>query len=277
MAAFSTIDYRVTGRVATVTMTRPKQLNSLTDSFVDDLNEVLDVVGADRGIRALVIRGSKKVFSVGMDLGSLDRGFADVEYFKAALRRLHQLFAHIEATDVPVVAVVEGLTRAGGLEMLLACDLVIVSTTARIADGHTPFGVIPGGGSTVRLPRKVGDQQARRLIYTGGWLVGEDAVKAGLALEAVAPDAVNDALDRLLAGLVDKPRATLGAAKPSYEQGRGNCPSRAQWRSNSRSSRCCSRPPIRLLAKGSPPIGRAVPPFGSDRELSSSRERRRCA
>lgn len=221
MAAFSTIDYRVTGRVATVTMTRPKQLNSLTDSFIDDLNEVLDNVGADRRIRALVIRGSKKVFSVGMDLGSLDRGFADVEFFKAALRRLHQLFAHIEATDVPVVAVVEGLTRAGGLEMLLACDLVIVSTTARIADAHTPFGVIPGGGSTVRLPRKVGDQQARRLIYTGGWLVGEDAVKAGLALEAVAPDAIDDALDRLLAGLVDKPRATLGAAKRAMNKGAG--------------------------------------------------------
>ena len=132
---------------------------------------MLDVVGADRGIRALVIRGSKKVFSVGMDLGSLDRGFADVEYFKAALRRLHQLFAHIEATDVPVVAVVEGLTRAGGLEMLLACDLVIVSTTARIADGHTPFGVIPGGGSTVRLPRKVGDQQGSTTDLHG-WLAG---------------------------------------------------------------------------------------------------------
>jgi enoyl-CoA hydratase/carnithine racemase len=219
MAAFITIDYRVVGRVATVTMTRPNQLNSITDLFIDDMNEVLDTVGADRRIRTLVIRGSEKVFSVGMDLALLDRGFADIEAFRSSLRRIHQLFLRIEEADLPVVAVVEGLTRAGGLELLLACDLVIVSTSARIADNHTPFGVIPGGGSTVRLPRKVGHQQARRLIYTGAWLVGEDAVTAGLALTAVAPEAIDVELDRLLAALVDKPRATLGAAKRAMNRG----------------------------------------------------------
>jgi enoyl-CoA hydratase/carnithine racemase len=105
--------------------------------------------------------------------------------------------------DVPGLAAVEGYALAGGFELMMACDVAIVRDDARIADHHATVGMVPGGGSSQRLPRLVGRQRALGLLLTGDRLIGVVAVAWGLAYRsapAAAFDAAVDALALQLAG-----------------------------------------------------------------------------
>jgi enoyl-CoA hydratase/carnithine racemase len=161
------------------------------------------------------------VFCVGLDLDLLTRAFADLGYFGSVLERFNAALHDIESLDVPVIAAVNGLTRAGGFELLLACDLVLAADEARIADHHAAFGMMPGGGATQRLPRKIGDQRARALLLTARWLGGAEAVGWGLALDSVPRAQLAGRVDALTAELVDKPRACAGAIKDAVAAGAG--------------------------------------------------------
>jgi enoyl-CoA hydratase/carnithine racemase len=121
---------------------------------------------------------------------------------------------------VPVVAAVNGLARAGGLELMLACDLVLIADEARVADHHLAFGIVPGGGSTQRLPRKVGAQRAREIIFTARWLTGAEAVEAGLALRSVPRAGLDAAVEELVARLRPLSRPCLAATKAAINEGR---------------------------------------------------------
>jgi enoyl-CoA hydratase/carnithine racemase len=210
---------QVQDRVLHVTIDRPESLGAVDEAVLEGLEAAIAAVRADRRLRALVITGTGDAFCVGLDLGLLRRAFGDLAYFRAVLERFNALLFDLEALDVPVLAAVNGLTRAGGFELLLACDLVLVAEDARIGDVHTRFGVLPGGGATQRAPRKLGSQRARELILTARWLTGREAVDYGIALRAVPRDALDGAVDELLAGLVDKPRDCLGAAKHAIVAG----------------------------------------------------------
>ena len=205
--------YDVTQRVAHVTFNRPDSLNSITEQVLSDLDAVISAVQDDESVRAMVLRGSGRAFCVGLDLELLQRAFSDAGYFASVIRRLGDLLLRLEDLPVPVVGVANGLARAGGMEILLACDMVIVADEARIGDNHTNFGVMPGGGSTARLPRKIGDQRAKELILTARWLTGPEAVDYGVALRSVPETELDDAVEELLAGLRDKSRNCSAAVK----------------------------------------------------------------
>ena len=90
---------------------------------------------------------------------------------------------------------VHGFALAGGLELALACDMALAAEDARMGDQHANFGLMPGGGSTQRLPRRVGMQRAMELLTTGRWLSGKEAVEWGLALRAVPDESLEDELE----------------------------------------------------------------------------------
>lgn len=211
--AFTTLGLVREGRTAWIRFTRPDHLNSLSEGALRDLDGALDLVEADEGIRALVITGAGKAFSVGLDLDLLTRAFAEPTYFESVLTRLGALCLRLESLPVVTIAAVNGLARAGGFELMLACDLVLIAEEARIGDVHTVHGVVPGGGSTVRLPRVVGAQRAREIFLTGRWVPPSEAVALGLALEAVPLADLDDAARALADRLVDKSRNCLGAVK----------------------------------------------------------------
>lgn len=210
---YDTLDLTVDGRVAWIRFTRPERLNSITEDVLSDLEAALGAATAAEQVRAAVLTGSGRAFSVGLDLDLLDRAFREPDYLDGVITRLGALLRTIERLPVPVVAAVNGLARAGGFELMLACDLVVISEEARIGDVHTPFGVIPAGGATVRLPRVVGVQRAREILLTGRWLTAQEAVELGLALHAVPAAELTAAAAELAARLTDKPRECLGALK----------------------------------------------------------------
>jgi len=216
----TSINFEKHDRVAYVTFTRPAQLNSVTEEVLTDLFAAIETL-ADDDLVALVLRGTGPAFCVGLDIELLERAFADHTYFESVLRRFGALLLALEALEIPVVAAVNGLARAGGFEMMLACDLAIASHDARISDGHTSFGVMPGGGSTQRLQRRIGDQRAKELIMTARWLTADEASAYGLVLTAVPGDQLTATVEDLLEELRSKPSSVLRAVKRAMNRGSG--------------------------------------------------------
>jgi len=206
-------------RVAWVTFARPERLNSITEAWLDELPRALDAVERDPEIRALVLTGAGRAFSVGLDLDLLARAFAEPEYFGSVIRRLNRILLRLGSIDLPVVAAVNGLARAGGFELIVASDLVVIAETARISDDHGRFAVMPAGGSTQLLPRRIGAARATELLWTGRWLDGHQAVALGLALRAVPAEALAAEVEALVSRLRDKPRAWLAAIKRVIREG----------------------------------------------------------
>lgn len=204
----------VSGQVMTVTLDGPGSLNSLTPTVLHSLDAALDTAEASTSLRALVVRGTGKAFCVGMDIDFLGECFADpFGVFLPFIRRYHEVLDRLEALPIPSVAAVNGLARAGGFELLLACDFVVAADEARVADTHRDFGVVPGAGAAVRAARKLGDQKARALLLAGRWLSGAEMTEWGLALTNVPLAQLDDEVQRLTGQLCGRSRPVTAAVK----------------------------------------------------------------
>jgi enoyl-CoA hydratase/carnithine racemase len=120
---------------------------------------------------------------------------------------------------VPVVAAVEGYAMAGGFELMQACDIALVRDDAQLADNHSNFGQVPGGGGSQRLPRLVGRQRALGLILTGDRLTGAQAASWGLAYRALAPESFDAGVQELAEQLAGKSREALARSKRLIHRG----------------------------------------------------------
>lgn len=208
-----TLNYEVRDRVAYITFTTPDRLNSITEDRLTELGVVLDSVEADQTLHAMTLTGQGRAFCVGDDLDFLKVAFKDLDLFEDFLRRFNDILLRLERVEIPVVAVVNGIARAGGFETTLACDIILIADEAMIGDHHTHVGVMPGGGATQRLPRRIGAQAAKELIWSARWLTGVEAVACGLAFKSVPLEKLYDECEALLAGFRDKPREVLAVVK----------------------------------------------------------------
>ncbi|MEV0592759.1 enoyl-CoA hydratase/isomerase family protein [Nonomuraea cavernae] len=210
----TTVETHVTGTVMTITLNGPDRLNSLSPEVIDGLNTALDAAERDASLRSIVITGVGKAFCVGMDIGFLGECFEDpAGVFVPFIRRFHEFLDRLEAFPLPSVAAVNGLARAGGFELLLACDFVVAADEARVGDTHSDFGIIPGAGASQRAPRKLGDQRARALLLTGRWLTGPELVGWGLALASAPLADLDDEVARLTDSLAGRSRTVTATIK----------------------------------------------------------------
>ena len=207
-------------RVATLTLNRPQALNALSPQMVEEFHSALEEVEGDASLRALVVRGAGRAFCAGADLTFFETAFDDRPALSAYLTRFNEALHRLEALPLPTIAVVHGFALAGGLEVLLACDLALAAEDARLGDQHINFALMPGGGSTQRLPRRIGMQRALELMLTGRWLSGREAAEWGLVLRAAPPDRLEAEVGALLAALRDKSREALGWIKGAALKGR---------------------------------------------------------
>ena len=199
--------------IATITLDRPDAMNALGRELLAELASALDDVAADESVKALVLRGNGRAFCAGADLKTFEALFQDPAHLPGYIREINDVLFQLEGLPVPVIAVVHGFALAGGLELMMACDMVVVEETARIGDQHVNFGLMPGGGSTQRLPRLVGSQRAMELLTTGRWLSGAEAAEWGLALRSVPAEGLDEELEKLLEPLRTKSREGLSLIK----------------------------------------------------------------
>jgi enoyl-CoA hydratase len=178
----------VKGRVALITLNRPKQLNALNARLMQELGDALYAFDADEAIGAIVIAGSEKAFAAGADIAAMkDWNFLDVYRDDYITRD----WEHIRNVRKPVVAAVSGYALGGGCELAMMCDIVIAARGAKFGQPEINLGTFPGAGGTQRLPRAVGKAKAMDLILTARMMDADEAERAGL-VSRVVPD------DRLL-------------------------------------------------------------------------------
>lgn len=202
------------GSVATLTLNRPAQLNAITWEMVDAFDAAVSTVVAVPDVRAILITGAGRAFSAGGDLKSYQALQRDPVGFPRFVAALHAAFARLRTLPVPVLALINGVTAAGGLELALSCDIAMIAQSARIGDCHLNFGQMGGGGVLTLLPRFVGIARATELVVSGRLLGAAEALDWGL-VSRVCPD------DRLTAealGLVEQiaAKSPLAVANAKY-------------------------------------------------------------
>lgn len=176
------------GVVRILTLNRPERRNALDDALVEGLNVALSDAEQDSATQCVVINGNGKSFCAGADLQFFLGLHAEHGTPIAFLRRVSALVTRLETSPLPVVAAVHGHAVAGGLELALGCDVVVATESALIGDGHVKNNLLPAGGSSVRLARKVGDSLGRWLSLTGSLVPARRLAEAGWIHEVV-PDA----------------------------------------------------------------------------------------
>lgn len=167
---------RVAG-VMWIHLSRPQAMNALSPAMLDVIGDAIDAAAIDDGVRCVVFVGEGKAFCTGADLSTVPGGGAGLEAFVA---KASLTMSRIEALEKPVIACLNGVTLAGGLELALCADIVVASASAQIGDGHVNFGLLPGAGGSVRLARAIGPGRARYLLYSGLRLSAVDMERWGL-------------------------------------------------------------------------------------------------
>lgn len=216
---YTNIKLETENSVATLRLNRPDALNALNWDLLEELSAAISDVEKDEGVKALVVRGEGRAFCSGADLTFFETAFENTSQLTTYVKKLNGCFLQLEALPIPVIALVHGFALAGGLELMLACDMTLAAEDARIGDQHANFGLMPGGGSTQRLPRRIGMQRAMELLTTGRWLSGAEAASWGLVLRAVPAESLDQELEELLALLRTKSRPGLGWIKSVTRQG----------------------------------------------------------
>ena len=183
-----------TSRVtAVVTLSRPDRLNAIDWEMLRQLDAVIAGLSQRSDLCCVLVTGAGRAFSAGGDLESYIQLQRDPVAFPRFVADIHRVFGGLRDLPVPVVALVNGVTAAGGLELLLNCDVTLVARSARIADGHLNFGQMGGGGVLTLLPRVVGLQRASELIFSGRFLSADEAVEWGLAVRTVEDSELREA------------------------------------------------------------------------------------
>jgi enoyl-CoA hydratase len=198
---------RQQGDVRWLSLNRPQRRNALNPGLVTALRREILAAMADLGTAAVVITGEGPSFCSGADLQHLHALASDGGDPVAFLAEVSDCFTGIEQSPKPVVAAVHGHVVAGGLELALACDVVVAREGTFLGDGHVTNGLVPAGGASVRLPRKVGEPLARWLMLTGELLPAEAFTASGF-VHAIAPAGQFDAV---IAGVLDALRGSPAA------------------------------------------------------------------
>jgi enoyl-CoA hydratase/carnithine racemase len=208
------------GWVAELVLDRTEAMNALSTEVARQLAAACDALAADRRIRAVVLCSSDpRAFCVGADLKERD----GVDNAELARQRtlLRAAFNGVLALPMPVVAAVHGFALGGGLELALSCDLIVADPSAVLALPEVSVGVIPGGGGTQLLPRRVGLAKAAELIFTARRVTATEALGLGLIDRLASPTRVHAEARELAETIAANSPVGLRAAKHALRAGFG--------------------------------------------------------
>ena len=205
------------GAIAQVWLNRPSKKNSLTLAMLEELDGFVSTIVEDESVSALVIRGVEQTFCSGYDLSHLDQDFIGSMKGLEISQRISDICARIYAARVPSVAVLEGWTLAGGLELMLACDFALAADDAKIADFHLKRSLFPGAGPLYRLPRMIGIRRTKELMLAGRVLSGSEAEQWGLVNASMPSDQLEKGIQQFLAGILASSSLAMRVTKMAID------------------------------------------------------------
>ncbi len=206
--------YTQKGATAWLTLNRPKAMNALSLSIVGRMEELLPQIAADDSVRVVVLTGAGSAFCAGADLKEVLAG-KDLPPGEPDMldRMCYNVMKPLRDFPKPVIAALNGITMAGGLELVMCCDIVLASEDARIGDAHANFGVYPGAGGAAVLPRLIPHNVAKYLLFTGKTLSAAEMKGYGLVNEVVPADQLEQATTDLAELIASKSPIALQRMK----------------------------------------------------------------
>lgn len=207
------------GGVRLVTLNDHTNRNPISDpAMIEALLTALDQANRDDTVSVLVLTANGSAFSAGGDIKAMrDRtglsGGTPMQVAQNYRRSIQQLPLALNAMDIPTIAAVNGPAIGAGCDLALMCDIRIASAKARFGETFVTLGIIPGDGGAWFLPRLVGLEKAAELILTGRIIDADEALRCGMVLKVVEPEALLDEALGLARAMAEKPRGALRLAK----------------------------------------------------------------
>jgi 2-(1,2-epoxy-1,2-dihydrophenyl)acetyl-CoA isomerase len=213
---FETVTYELDKNVATITMDRPDALNALSQQLIADLDGAIRQASVDNA-RAVILAGNGRAFCAGGDLHdmqSLGESEGNIAAFlEAPLGALHQVIKLIRETPIPFVAAVNGVCAGAGVNLALACDMVVAEEDASFREAFVRIGLSPDCGGTFFLPRAIGEKLAAELLMMGDSIPAQRALEMGM-INSVGPAAdLAEEAKRVAAKLAAGPTGSIGRIK----------------------------------------------------------------
>lgn len=199
------------GHVGIIQLNRPKQLNALNLDLMKQLVDALENFDSDEAIRVIVLAGNDRAFAAGADINDMVDSTVVEQYTRNQFAR----WERIKKIRKPIVAAVSGFALGGGCELMMHCDIIIASETARIGQPEINIGIMPGAGGTQRLTRAVGKATAMDMVLSGRFLTAQEALAFGLVSRVVPVEHFLRESMRVAHTLAEKPPLALQFAKES--------------------------------------------------------------
>jgi 2-(1,2-epoxy-1,2-dihydrophenyl)acetyl-CoA isomerase len=201
------------GAAAKLELNRPDRLNAWDDQLAEDLRAAVAAVGADAGVRAVLVTGAGRGFSSGADLRSGTGPPGPAEVYRRLTELYHPILIGIREMPKPVVAAVNGVAAGIGMSLALACDLVVASESSYFLLAFVNIGLVPDGGSSLLVPSRVGFGRAAELAMLGERVGAAQALAWGL-VNRVWPDSEFAACaDELVSRLAEGPTRSYAGIK----------------------------------------------------------------
>lgn len=183
MPDYKAIEVNNADGVFTITLNRPDALNALDLVMRKELADTLYAIRDDPDIKVVVLTGAGRAFCAGGDIKSM--GGYTVVTGRARIKRAHRWLLELVNLEKPTIAAVNGVTAGIGCNLALACDIVYASDQARFSQAFVKIGLVPDGGGMYFLPRAVGLQRAKELVFTGDFIEAQEAERIGLIARVV--------------------------------------------------------------------------------------------
>ena len=212
--SYSFVMVKRTNRIANIILNRPQVLNALNEVMRQEIFTALDEMEKDPEIDVIILTGAGRSFCAGVDLKDTRK-----ETTESVEKIPWDIWDKVRNLDRPVIAAVHGHVVTGGLELALACDIIIASDDAIFGDTHARLGVVPGGGNTQLLPRLVGIMKAKELLFTGNFISSHEALNIGLINKVVPRDRLESAAQEMAENILSCEQTSVRKIKRMIHQG----------------------------------------------------------
>ena len=216
--AYEAIRYELADGIATITLNRPAVHNAMNERMREELTACFGELLRSEDARVVVVTGTgERAFSAGADIREFVAPQVPVK-FRDGRRRV-DFRAAMDRCPQPIIAAIRGFALGGGLELALACDIIVAAATAKFGQPEINLGIIPGFGGTQRLPRRIGLGAARLLIYGGEMIDSGEAARLGLVDRVVPAADLMTTARQLAATFAAKAPVALQQAKAAINVG----------------------------------------------------------
>ena len=217
---FTQIIFDVTDKIATITLNRPEARNALAPQMRVELGEAMACIKEKAGddVKAVILTGAGGAFCAGGDVKSMGSRLNSASKARAALRDDHQKMFDLMNLELPVISLIDGAAAGAGANIALAADFVLATPRGFLMQAFVRIGLVPDWGGMYILPKLIGLQKAKELVFSGRRVYAEEAKEMGLIYDIVGADTAMKDARAFASRFIDAPTQAIGLAKNIMNQ-----------------------------------------------------------